>query len=48
MTGDFCVEPQRQPINIVYPSRRFVSARVRSMVDFLQAEFLSDPTITPT
>ncbi len=40
-------EPRRMPINIVTPSRRFISAKVRALADFLAAEFRSDPAVTP-
>lgn len=38
-------EPKRLPIHAVYPSRRFVPANVRAIVDFLAEEFKADPRI---
>jgi DNA-binding transcriptional LysR family regulator len=40
-------EPRRLPINIVYPSRRFLSAKVQALADFLAAEFRTDAVIAP-
>ena len=34
-------EPTRLPIHAVYPSRRLLAAKVRSMIDFLAIEFAS-------
>lgn len=39
-------EPRRLPMNVVYPSRRFVSPRVRAMIDFLAEEFRLDPLVS--
>ncbi len=39
-------EPRRLPMHAVYASRRFVPARVRAMIDFLDAEFRLDPVIS--
>lgn len=38
-------EPVPNPINAVHPSRRFVPAKVRAMIDFLAAEFARDPAL---
>ena len=38
-------EPKRLPIHALYPSRRFVSSKVRAFIDFLAEEFGSDPLI---
>jgi DNA-binding transcriptional LysR family regulator len=32
-------QPPRSPISAVYPSRRHLSAKVRTFVDFLAARF---------
>jgi DNA-binding transcriptional LysR family regulator len=39
-------EPYPQPISAVYPSRRFLSPKVRAMIDFLAAEFDLDPNLS--
>jgi len=39
-------EPKRLPIHAVYPSRRFVPAKVRAMIDFLAHEFALVPQIS--
>lgn len=39
-------EPRRLPVNIVYPSRRFVSPRVRAVIDFLADDFRVDPLLS--
>src|SRR6266511_3096745 len=38
-------EPKRLPIHALYPSRRFVSSKVRALIDFLAEEFRNDPLI---
>ncbi len=38
-------EPEAMPIQAVYPSRRLVPPRVRAFVDFLHAEFRTDPRL---
>lgn len=38
-------EPRRLPMHAVYPSRRYVPARVRAMADHLAAAFRADPVI---
>lgn len=38
-------EPRRLPIQLVYPSRRHVPAKVRVLADFLTQEFQADPLI---
>ena len=38
-------EPKRLPIHALYPSRRFVSSKVRAFIDFLAEEFRNDPPI---
>lgn len=38
-------EPKPLPLNAVYPSRRFVSLRVRAMIDFLARELEIDPVL---
>jgi DNA-binding transcriptional LysR family regulator len=38
-------EPKRLPIHALYPSRRFVSSKVRAFIDFLADEFGCDPLI---
>jgi DNA-binding transcriptional LysR family regulator len=35
-----------QPINAVYPSRRFLSPKVRVMIDYLAQEFALDPQLS--
>jgi DNA-binding transcriptional LysR family regulator len=39
-------EPRRLPMHAVYPSRRFVSLKVRAMIDYLSHEFALDPRLT--
>lgn len=39
-------EPKRLPIQIVYPSRRHLPAKVRVLVEFLAQEFQADPYIS--
>jgi len=39
-------EPARLPMNAVYTSRRFVPTKVRAMIDFLEAEYRLDPTLS--
>jgi DNA-binding transcriptional LysR family regulator len=39
-------EPHPQPISAVYPSRRFLSPRVRTMINFLADEFALDPSLS--
>ncbi|MEZ5833275.1 MAG: LysR family transcriptional regulator [Dongiaceae bacterium] len=39
-------EPKRLPLNAVYPSRRFVPAKVRAFIDYLEGEFRLEPTIS--
>jgi DNA-binding transcriptional LysR family regulator len=39
-------EPISLPIHAVYPSRRFVPAKVRAMIEFLAAEFGRDPLLS--
>lgn len=38
-------EPPPQPINAVYPTRRFLAPKVRAAVDFFAAELDLDPTL---
>ncbi|MFL1460760.1 LysR family transcriptional regulator [Roseococcus sp. DSY-14] len=38
-------EPPPQPIHAVFPTRRFLPARVRAMVEFLAAEFAAEPLL---
>jgi DNA-binding transcriptional LysR family regulator len=33
------------PIHALYPSRRFVSSKIRAFIDFLAEEFRNDPLI---
>jgi len=40
-------EPKAQPIQAVYPSRRFVPQRTRVMIDFLEQRFAHDPKLNP-
>ena len=40
-------EPDPQPVNAVYASRRFLPAKVRAMVEFLADEFARDPLFSP-
>lgn len=40
-------EPAAMPIQAVYPSRRLVPPRVRAFVEFLLAEFRTDPRLAP-
>jgi len=40
-------EPRPEPIQAVYPSRRFVPQRTRVMIDFLQQRFAIDPKLNP-
>jgi DNA-binding transcriptional LysR family regulator len=39
-------EPPRLPLNALYPSRRFVPAKVRAFVDYFEAAFRLEPTIS--
>jgi DNA-binding transcriptional LysR family regulator len=39
-------EPRRLPMHAVYPSRRFVSLKVRAMIDYLSHEFALDRRLT--
>jgi DNA-binding transcriptional LysR family regulator len=39
-------QPTPQPINAVYPSRRFLSPKVRVMIDYLAQEFALDPQLS--
>ena len=39
-------EPKRLPIHAVYPSRRFVPAKVRAMIDYLAHEFALVPPVS--
>lgn len=39
-------EPLPLPMHIVYPSRRFVSPRVRAVIDFLNDELRMDPLLS--
>jgi DNA-binding transcriptional LysR family regulator len=39
-------EPKRLPMHAVYPSRRFLSLKVRSIIDHLAAEFALDPRLS--
>ncbi len=39
-------EPVPLPIHAVYPSRRFVPAKVRAMIDYLAHEFALDPQLS--
>ncbi len=39
-------EPKRLPMNLVYPSRRFVSPRVRAVIEFLAEELRLDPLLS--
>lgn len=39
-------EPQRLPLNALYPSRRFVPAKVRAFIEYFEAEFRLEPTIS--
>ena len=39
-------EPQRLPLNALYPSRRFVPAKVRAFIDYFEAAFRLEPTIS--
>jgi hypothetical protein len=41
--GDY--ELERRPIHLVYPSRRFVSAKVRAVSDFLAEELQTEPAL---
>jgi DNA-binding transcriptional LysR family regulator len=40
---DFALE--RLPLHLIYPSRRLVSAKVRTVSDFLADEFLTEPAL---
>ena len=40
-------EPKPEPIQAVYPSRRFVPQRTRVMIDFLEQRFARDPKLNP-
>ena len=44
LLNDF--EPKAQPIHAVYPSRRFLSLKVRAFVDYLASEFELDPRLS--
>ncbi len=39
-------EPEPKPVNAVYSSRRFLSPKVRAMIDFLTHEFELDPRLS--
>jgi DNA-binding transcriptional LysR family regulator len=39
-------EPKRLPIGAVHPSRRFVPAKTRAAIEFLEAEFKLDPLLS--
>lgn len=39
-------EPKRLPMHAVYPSRRFVPLKVRTMIDYLAHEFALDPRLS--
>jgi len=39
-------EPEPQPIHLVYPTRRYVSPKLRAMADFLATEFELDPRLS--
>ena len=39
-------EPKRLPMHAVYPSRRFLPLKVRSMIDHLSDEFALDPRLS--
>jgi DNA-binding transcriptional LysR family regulator len=39
-------EPRPQPISAVYPSRRYLSPKVRTMIDYLAAEFALDANLS--
>jgi DNA-binding transcriptional LysR family regulator len=39
-------QPNRRPISVVYPSRRFLAPRTRAVIDFLVEEFRLDPRIS--
>lgn len=39
-------EPKRLPMHAVYPSRRFLPLKVRSIIDYLTAEFALDPRLS--
>jgi DNA-binding transcriptional LysR family regulator len=39
-------EPKLLPLNAIYPSRRYVSLRVRAMIDFLGHELDVDPVLS--
>ena len=39
-------EPKRLPMHAVYPSRRFVPLKVRTMIDHLAHEFALDPKLS--
>ena len=41
--GDYQLE--RLPLNLVYPSRRLVPAKVRAVSDFLVQEFQAEPAL---
>src|ERR1700730_8791651 len=40
-------EPKPEPIQAIYPSRRFVPQRTRVMIDFLEQRFAIDPKLNP-
>jgi DNA-binding transcriptional LysR family regulator len=39
-------EPKPEPIQAVYPSRRFVPQKTRAMIDFLEQRFAMDPKLS--
>lgn len=39
-------QPERRPISLVYPSRRFLAPRTRAVIDFIAGEFRLDPAIS--
>lgn len=39
-------EPRRLPMHVVYPTRRFVSPRVRAVIEFLAEEFRRDALLS--
>lgn len=39
-------QPERRPISLVYPSRRFLAPRTRAVIDFIVEEFRLDPAIS--
>lgn len=39
-------QPERRPVSLVYPSRRFLAPRTRAVIDFIVEEFRLDPAIS--